>query len=195
MSVSLDDDRRALAAAHVGLARHIARRAARRWPPLAEEFRSAALLGLCQAAAAFDPGRGVRFTTFAGRRIGGAIADERRAWYGHEGLKPRPAQVALGGRELRYEDPLAGDDPVGWELEYHDALAGLAAWLASPGQVAAFRSMYGRADCLDCVGAGRALGISGTRASSYRGAAVALLRAHFGPVGAGADLAGGGNSS
>lgn len=42
------------------------------------EIRSAAQLGLCEAASRFDPGRGIKFKTFAGQRISGAIKDELR---------------------------------------------------------------------------------------------------------------------
>jgi RNA polymerase sigma factor for flagellar operon FliA len=43
-----------------------------------EEYVAAGRLGLVEAAHRFDPDRGVKFTTFAYRRIRGAILDERR---------------------------------------------------------------------------------------------------------------------
>ncbi|MCF8028359.1 MAG: FliA/WhiG family RNA polymerase sigma factor [Desulfobacteraceae bacterium] len=43
-----------------------------------DELRSAAMHGLMEAAARFDPGRGVMFKTYAETRIRGAIRDELR---------------------------------------------------------------------------------------------------------------------
>lgn len=43
-----------------------------------ENLESAGILGLVEAASQFDPARGVAFTTFAYRRIKGAIVDELR---------------------------------------------------------------------------------------------------------------------
>ena len=48
-----------------------------------EDIRSAALMGLLDAANRFDPRRGVLFKTFAERRIRGAVFDEvrRMDWF------------------------------------------------------------------------------------------------------------------
>ena len=48
-----------------------------------DEIRSAALMGLLDAANRFDPRRGVLFKTFAERRIRGAVFDEvrRMDWF------------------------------------------------------------------------------------------------------------------
>lgn len=57
---------------HIGLASHLARRYASRGVPL-DDLRQIALLGLVKAVERFDPGRGVAFSTFAGRTIEGEI--------------------------------------------------------------------------------------------------------------------------
>ena len=44
-----------------------------------EDLRSVGILGLVDALAAFDPGRGVKFETFSARRIRGAMFDELRS--------------------------------------------------------------------------------------------------------------------
>ena len=44
-----------------------------------EDLMSAAMLALAQAAASYDPERGVRFSSYAGTRIRGAILDELRS--------------------------------------------------------------------------------------------------------------------
>ncbi|MFV0308682.1 MAG: SigB/SigF/SigG family RNA polymerase sigma factor [Desertimonas sp.] len=57
---------------HMGLAIHVARRFARRGPS-DEELRQVAFLALVKAVDRFDPGRGVAFSTFAGRTVEGEI--------------------------------------------------------------------------------------------------------------------------
>jgi RNA polymerase sigma factor (sigma-70 family) len=75
----LTDAQRALAERHLHLADRLARRAAASFPPLADEFLGEARLALCVAAGSFDPSRGVKFGTYAKRRIAGAIQDVWRA--------------------------------------------------------------------------------------------------------------------
>jgi len=71
-----------LIAQHLPLARIIAGRCVNRRPtvlgPLADDLTSAAYEGLVQAARAFQPGRGVRFKSFADPRITGACVDYLR---------------------------------------------------------------------------------------------------------------------
>jgi DNA-directed RNA polymerase specialized sigma subunit len=55
------------------------------WPGAQDEFESAALLALVEAAQAFDPTRGVKFTTFAHHRISGALRDLKRELYSRGG--------------------------------------------------------------------------------------------------------------
>jgi RNA polymerase sigma factor FliA len=64
---------------HVAMARRIARKIARRTPGQLEgDLASAALVGLTEAAARFDTGRGGSFIAFAAPRIRGAVIDELR---------------------------------------------------------------------------------------------------------------------
>lgn len=72
--------RSALLAQHVGLVHHVARQLARRLSTAADldEMVSAGMVGLIQAADAFDATRGLSFSTFAVPRIRGAILDELR---------------------------------------------------------------------------------------------------------------------
>ncbi len=66
---------------YFGLVRHAAREVAPRVRDAVpyEELVSAGSLGLLQAMGGFDPERGLAFSTFAMRRIRGAILDELRA--------------------------------------------------------------------------------------------------------------------
>jgi RNA polymerase sigma factor FliA len=74
---------RRLVEENLPLVDHITKRVAATFPRHIdrEELARAGMLGLVEAAIRFDPERG-RFSTFAGRRIEGAILDEvrRRSW-------------------------------------------------------------------------------------------------------------------
>jgi RNA polymerase sigma factor for flagellar operon FliA len=65
---------------HLWLVRHILGRITAEIPPESdrENLESAGVLGLVEAAAKFDSGRGVKFVTFAYTRVRGAILDELR---------------------------------------------------------------------------------------------------------------------
>ncbi len=84
-----------------------------------DDIRSAALMGLLDAAGRFDPRRGVLFKTFAERRIRGAVFDEvrRMDWFSRtmRGKQSRLAKVteSLGKRLGRAPD----DAELAAELE------------------------------------------------------------------------------
>ncbi len=73
--------RRELLGRYIGLAHHAAREVAPRVRDAVslDELISAGSLGLLQAMEGFDPERGLAFSTFAMRRIRGAILDELRS--------------------------------------------------------------------------------------------------------------------
>lgn len=73
--------RKELLSRYIGLAHHAAREVAPRVRDAVslDELFSAGSLGLLQAMEGFDPDRGLAFSTFAMRRIRGAILDELRA--------------------------------------------------------------------------------------------------------------------
>ena len=94
----LTEAQRQLVSDNLGFATYIARRL-RRWPiyrrrPLLE-LRSAAWLGLCEAACEYDPDRGVRFTTYAAHWIRRRIQDEIL----QNGAVTVPAACLRGGLE------------------------------------------------------------------------------------------------
>lgn len=76
-----DDARRELLGRYLGLVHHAAREMAPRVRDAVslEELVSAGSLGLLQAMRGFEPERGLAFSTFAMRRIRGAILDDLRA--------------------------------------------------------------------------------------------------------------------
>ena len=75
---SLTAEQQALAAAHVPFARKLSRRRKAWFPSFRDDWDSAALLALVEAAQSYDPNRGVKFATFAAYRISGALANEAR---------------------------------------------------------------------------------------------------------------------
>lgn len=74
------DVRNRLVERHLALVHHFARRMEPRTGGYVEgeDLVSAGVLGLMDAITAYDPGRGFRFSTFAARRIRGAMLDEMR---------------------------------------------------------------------------------------------------------------------
>ncbi|MEM7339750.1 MAG: sigma-70 family RNA polymerase sigma factor [Actinomycetota bacterium] len=71
---------REIVLANIGLVEHIVRRLTAGLPAThtRDDLVQAGMLGLIGAATRFDPGRGAAFSTFAGRRIEGAIIDALR---------------------------------------------------------------------------------------------------------------------
>jgi RNA polymerase sigma factor (sigma-70 family) len=80
LTTPLTPDRQALAAAHLRTADVAAALACRRLPRRVryDDVRAAARFGLVQAAASYDPARGVLFATYAAGRCRGAVADYLR---------------------------------------------------------------------------------------------------------------------
>jgi RNA polymerase sigma factor for flagellar operon FliA len=74
------DDRERMIETHMPLVNFLVERMLSQVPSFAtrDDLRSAAMLGLMDAASRFDPRRGVLFKTFAEQRIRGAIFDEVR---------------------------------------------------------------------------------------------------------------------
>src|SRR3954470_12083999 len=65
---------------HVGLVHHVARQLSRRLHDKVDldELVSAGAIGLMQAAASYEPSRGLTFSTYAVPRIRGSMLDELR---------------------------------------------------------------------------------------------------------------------
>lgn len=74
-------DRETLIEEHVSLVKYLAARVSAKLPPSIEvdDLVGAGMLGLIDAAEKFDPSRGIRFRTYAERRIRGAILDHLRS--------------------------------------------------------------------------------------------------------------------
>ncbi len=90
-------DLTALVEASLPLVGHIVRDMASRLPAhvARDDLTSAGLFALAQAARAFDPDRGVKFTSYASTRIRGAIMDELRSLdWASRSVRRRARQVS-----------------------------------------------------------------------------------------------------
>ena len=173
----LTPERQALAARYLGLAMGTARPYMARWPYLADEFESAAQLALVEAAEAFEPGRGVKFPTFARPRLWGAMRDVQRrqvayGWRGDVAIAPRVGRLTFDaearGRVLCCEP----DGPVGWAAE---SIESVERWLRKlpPRHAAALRLIYLRG--MTHVEAARAIGCSPSRIAYIHQEAMGML--------------------
>lgn len=123
-------DQQALALKYLPLARSLAKPYKLSWPGNRDDFESAACLALVEAAEAFDPGRNVKFATFARHRIWGALRDVQRGMVAlgwrcdakHAPyVGPMPRDPERQGRVLGLEP----DGPVGEELETNEMIDAL----------------------------------------------------------------------
>jgi RNA polymerase sigma factor (sigma-70 family) len=114
-----------LAEKYLPLAKALAKPLKRSWPQESEEFESAALLALVEAAQSFDPTRNVQFATFARYRIRGALRDVQRAlilagWRGDVENAPTVSTLTADAEERGKLLMTNLDDPVGQEVESVD---------------------------------------------------------------------------
>jgi RNA polymerase sigma factor for flagellar operon FliA len=128
----------ALTHQHIGLVHHVARQLARRLHDKVEvdELVSAGAIGLMQAAASYEPSRGLTFSTYAVPRIRGSMLDElRRHDHMSRGARRKARAIASAreslvhrfGREPRAAE-VAAELNVGvetlrqWELDVECAV-------------------------------------------------------------------------
>lgn len=89
-----------------------------------DDIRSAALMGLMDAANRFDPRRGVLFKTFAERRIRGSVFDEvrRMDWFSRS-LREKQSRLSKATDELSKRLGRTPEDPelaVAMEMDLND---------------------------------------------------------------------------
>lgn len=178
----LTPERQALAARYLPLARSLARRFKDSFPDSRDEFESDACLALTEAAEAFDPGRKVKFPTFARYRISGALRDtlRRRILHGYEGTpEEAPDLMTLHRHAEEYGRVLAAelDPPVGEDTDAIDSVERLIRTVP-PKHAAALRRIYLHGDTH--ARAARALGCSPSRVAYMHREALAMLRGDWG---------------
>jgi RNA polymerase sigma factor (sigma-70 family) len=153
--------RQDLADEHWPYARSLAKPFKARLPRLRDEFDSAAALGLVEAALAFEPGRGAKFSTYARPRVVGRLRD---AWRSHAG-QPTPLPLEV---EPAYHEPSP--------LDLADALDHRLRPLP-PRNRTVCRLIY--RDGLTQVECGRVLGLGQHRINEIHRESLALLRARL----------------
>lgn len=174
----LTPDRSELAARYLPFARGIARPFKAQWPAEAPEFESAACFALVEAAQTFDPGRDVKFATYARFRIWGAMRDVQRGlirtgW--RDDAENAPGIVSLAARAEEFGEVLltTPDPPIGAELERAELLE---SWFRKlpPRHAAACRAIYLRGE--SHAQAAEALRTSKSRVAAWLGEALVILR-------------------
>jgi RNA polymerase sigma factor (sigma-70 family) len=142
----LTDRQKHLAEKYLPMAKALAKPLKLNWPLECEEFESAALLALGEAAQSFDPDRNVKFATFARFRICGALRDVQRAlvtagWRGDADHAPLLYSLTYGSEE---EGLVVGSEPDRPVSETVDAIDFVEYWLRKlPSKhAAACRELY-----------------------------------------------------
>lgn len=198
----LTAEQRALASdpRYLRLASRIAEPYARAFPRHADEFRSEALLALCQAARTFEPGRKLKYSNHATNRINGAMLDLCRqsgpSGYRRRGRRQSTAaapriqsldrpirpggQFGYDGIEgvkcLKLADVIAADEgPVGWEAESRDELIRITRHLPVRHR-SVIRFRYGHAETRTLKAIARSVGLSESRVSEIHSQAIEILR-------------------
>jgi RNA polymerase sigma factor (sigma-70 family) len=173
----LTAEQQGLAERYMPMARALAKSYKRTWPQEWEEFESAALMALVEAAESFDPGRNVRFSTFARLRVVGALRDVQRRM-GSTKWRVDDSHAVHEAADLASLEPIGEvinttpDPEVGRDLESLDAVE---AWLRRlpPRHAAACRAIYLHG-CNQAEAAAR-LGCSQSRLSYLHREALAML--------------------
>jgi RNA polymerase sigma factor for flagellar operon FliA len=127
-------DRDQLIVDHLPLVKYLAQRIATRLPASVEvnDLISAGILGLIDAVEKFEPERGIKFTTYARRRICGAILDDLRSLdWAPRSLRKKARDLESTYAKLERElGRSVSDEEVAVEMgmaleEYHQLLGDL----------------------------------------------------------------------
>jgi RNA polymerase sigma factor for flagellar operon FliA len=173
----LTSEQQSLAERYIPMARSLAKPHKRAWPSEWEEFESAALMALVEAAESFDASRNVRFSTFARLRIVGALRDVQRRM-GHTKWRVDDSHSVQDGGDVANLETFGEvinttvDPEIGASLESEDTVE---AWLRKlpPKHAAACREIYLHG--CNQVEAATRLGCSQSRLSYLHREALAML--------------------
>jgi RNA polymerase sigma factor (sigma-70 family) len=123
----MTEEQKGLAVKYIPMAKALAKPLKRAWPMERDEFESAAMLALVEAAQSFEPSRNVKFPTFARYRIWGALRDVQRSlitagWRGDPSGAPQINSLMQNAEELGRVLGAMQDPPIGEELESREFL-------------------------------------------------------------------------
>lgn len=174
---------------HLRLAGRVARKWARAVPHLADEFESAAMLGLVDAASKFDAAFGVRFETFAPVRIEGAVKDAARMMLPKGFRRNKDAAPVVGNAVIHADEGeeeavallSSGELPVGWEEESLEEVDRLTRGLTGDERRAV--ALYFGGAGMNKKRIGELMGLSESRVSQLTTEAVEWLKYKFSLVG------------
>jgi hypothetical protein len=179
----LTEDQKALAGTpdHIAYARKIAIGYIRRFPWHAEDIESAALWGLCVAAATYDPTGGYPYKIHVRRRVKDEIIEVFRLSYPRNyRWCYRFRRVGVAPSIVWLRGPVeSGDEPVGWEIEYQDELEGLSRRASDPVSAMALRILYGHAAANTLGKVAAAMGCTLCMAKRKVGRAVGTIAERF----------------
>jgi RNA polymerase sigma factor (sigma-70 family) len=193
----LTSDQQALAAdpEYHELAQRLARRFGQRYPVLADEYESEAIVALCRAAQTFAGSDTTGFREYAAAVIWADLIDLQRDWSPRGYRKtasPRPRVHSLTSAVPHPDHPklkvalgatlAADDEPIGWAEESHQEVERLMRALHTQ-QALVLRTLYGRAGAETCPKAARVLGLSRSRIHDIHATALRLLRGAAGSAG------------
>lgn len=127
----LTNEQQGLANRYVPMAKSLAKPLKISWPMEREEFESAALLALVEAAQSYDPSRNVKFATFARYRIWGALRDVQRGLItaGYRGDVAHAPSVSSLFFDAEEHGRLLGTEPDGPVGAEFDAIEFVEHWL------------------------------------------------------------------
>lgn len=175
-----------LAAEFLPLARALARPLKRMFRQWGDDFESAACMALVEAARAFQPGRNIRFATFARFRIKGALHDVGRAM-SHDGwdrthVKKIPKIQRLTPINEERSSPLNSSRPaaVGAEVDAIDSVERLLRRLPRR-NAAVCRLCYLEGQTQTEIA--RTLGVSQSEVTRLHRQGIELLAEPYGPLG------------
>lgn len=164
----------------VAFARAVAKKLARKFPHLADELESAAMLGLAEAARSFDPARNDEFLGFASNRVRGACLDAVRAAepLGYRRRAEKPAIASLSLR--RHDDGTEWADlipaPEDRSAAHAESAEAVRSLLRPYGPAGLALARYYAEDGHTIRRVGEALGVSESRASQINARILADLR-------------------
>jgi RNA polymerase sigma factor (sigma-70 family) len=167
-----------LAARYVPMAMALSAPLKRDWPSAREDFESAALLALVEAAQAFDSTRSIKFGTFARFRILGAMRDvhreilDRCGWTPDQTEIPSIASLVPAMEENGHVLGIQNQNEAGRDLELADAAEAILRRLPKL-HADACRLLY--VEGLNQEEAARRLGYSKTRLSSLHRESIIFL--------------------
>jgi RNA polymerase sigma factor (sigma-70 family) len=174
----LTADQQELAARYIPLAQTLSAPLKRDWPSAREDFESAAMMALVEAAQAFDPTREIKFGTFARFRILGAMRDVHRDMLVRNGWTPDQAEIpAIASLVPTMEEHghvlgIKDQHEAGRDLELSEAVEALLRGLPRL-HAEACRLLY--IEGLNQEEAARRLGYSKTRLSTLHRESILFL--------------------